>query len=95
VSRVRAKCIQTKCIILLSPGNLAVLEWAVGLRTTTDRNRQIYTAFAAGRTIEELSQDYGLTGLRIRAILMDENHKRVVSPEPFYCDIRDGKICEG
>jgi hypothetical protein len=67
----------------------------VGLRTTTDRNRLIYTAFAAGRTITELSRDYGVTGLRIRAILMDENHKRVVSPEPFYCGIRDGKICEG
>ena len=67
----------------------------MGLRTTTDRNRQIYTAFAAGRTITELSQDYGLTGLRIRAILLDENHRRVVSPELFYSEIRDGKICEG
>ena len=67
----------------------------VGLRTTTDRNRQIYTAFTAGRTVAELSRDYGLTGLRIRAILLDENHRRVVSPELFYSEIRDGKICEG
>ena len=67
----------------------------MGQRTTTDRNRQIYIAFEAGRTIEELSEDYGLTGLRIRAVLLDEGHKRIVSPEPFYCEIRDGKVCEG
>ena len=66
----------------------------MGLRTTADRNREIYTAFEAGRTIDELAEDYGLTGFRIRAILMDEGHRRVVSPEPFYCEIRDGKICE-
>lgn len=67
----------------------------VGHRTTTDRNRQIHTAFAAGRTVAELGEDYGLTQLRVRAILLDENHRRVVSPEPFYCEIRDTKICEG
>jgi hypothetical protein len=58
----------------------------------TDTNRRIRAAFAAGRTITELSQDYGLTGLRIRAILLDENHRRVVSPNPFYSEIRDGKM---
>ena len=67
----------------------------MGQRKTIDRNRQIYTAFKAGRAIAELGVDYGLTGFRIRAILMDEGHRRVVSLEPFYCEIRDGKICEG
>jgi Mor family transcriptional regulator len=67
----------------------------VGLRKTTDRNRQIYTAFAAGRTMGELGQDYGLTEFRIRAILFDEGHRRVVSPELFYCEIRGGKVFEG
>jgi Mor family transcriptional regulator len=67
----------------------------VSRRTTGDRNRLIYTAFEAGRTISELAIDYGLTGMRIRAVLLDEGHKRIVSPEPFYCEMRDGKICEG
>jgi len=67
----------------------------MGPRTTANRNRQIYTAFEAGRTVEELSEDYGLTGLRVRAVLLDEGHRRTVSPEPFYCEIRTGRICEG
>jgi len=33
--------------------------------------------------------------MRIRAILLDEGHRRVISPEPFYCKIRDTKIFEG
>lgn len=66
----------------------------MSLRKTIERNRQIYTAFAAGRTPEELGRDYGLTGLRIRTILVEEGHKRLVSPEPFYREIRDAQIFE-
>jgi Mor family transcriptional regulator len=66
----------------------------MGPRTTADRNRQIYTAFEAGRTIKELGEDYGLTGLRVRAVLLEEGHRRTVSPELFYSEIRNGKICE-
>jgi Mor family transcriptional regulator len=66
----------------------------VSPRTTADRNRLIYTAFEAGRTLKELGKDYDLTEMRIRAILIDEGHKRIVSPEPFYREMRGGSICE-
>lgn len=67
----------------------------MGPRTTADRDRDIYTAFQAGRTITELGEDYRLTSTRVRAVLMQEDHRRSVSPEPFYSQIRDGKFCEG
>ena len=67
----------------------------MGPRTTADRDRDIHIAFQAGRTITELGKDYELTGKRIRAVLIQEDHRRTVSPEPFYSQIRDGKLCEG
>lgn len=67
----------------------------MGPRTTADRDRQIYTAFQAGRTVTELGEDYQLTSTRIRAVLIQEDHRRTVSPEAFYSQMRDGKFCEG
>ena len=53
-----------------------------------DRNRRIFAAFEAGRSIEHLGEEYALTDARVRAILTDERHKRSVSPHPFYRSLR-------
>jgi Mor family transcriptional regulator len=50
----------------------------------SERNRQIFTAFEAGRTLEQLGEDHALSHHRVRAVLMDEKHKRIVSLDPFY-----------
>ena len=54
----------------------------------SDRNRLIFAAFDAGRTLEQLGKDHGLSPLRIRSILTAEQHRRNVSPEPFYRALR-------
>ncbi|HMH65136.1 MAG TPA: hypothetical protein VK515_06095 [Rhizomicrobium sp.] len=54
----------------------------------SDRNRQMFAAFEAGRTLEQLSGDHALTYQRVRAVLTDEKHKRIVSLEPFYRVLR-------
>ena len=53
-----------------------------------DRNRRIFAAFEAGRSTEQLGEDYALTDARVRAILTDERHKRSVSPHPFHRSLR-------
>jgi Mor family transcriptional regulator len=55
---------------------------------TADRNREIYAAFAAGQSIEQLSEIHGLSISRLRAIVVAERHKRIISPEPFYRSLR-------
>jgi hypothetical protein len=55
----------------------------MGLRKTTDRNRQIFASFKAGQTVESLGEQYGLSAPRVRALLTDEKHKHEVSPECF------------
>jgi Mor family transcriptional regulator len=52
------------------------------------RDHQILVAFLAGRTVEQLAQDYEITNSRIRDILKDERGRCNYSPEPFYRDIR-------
>ena len=54
----------------------------------TDRDRELIAAFEAGRSREELSEIYGLSVLRVQAIITVENHRRAVSPEPFYRSLR-------
>jgi Mor family transcriptional regulator len=56
--------------------------------TTSDRNREIFTAFENGRSVAQLAEDYDLTCGRVRAILISESHKRIVSLEPFYRSLR-------
>jgi Mor family transcriptional regulator len=56
--------------------------------TTSDRNREIFAAFENGSSVAQLSEDYDLAGSRVRAILISESHKRIVSLEPFYRSLR-------
>jgi len=58
-------------------------------RRTMERNREIYSRFKAGITVEGLAAQYGLTVQRIRAILIDEKHRQELSPEYFYRALRD------
>jgi hypothetical protein len=58
------------------------------MTSNSDRNRQIFAAFQAGQSLEQLGEDHGLTPGRVRAILLDEKHRRTVSPEPFYRTLR-------
>jgi Mor family transcriptional regulator len=53
-----------------------------------DRNRAIWTALESGRTVEELSSQYGLTPSRLRVVVREEGHKRCFSPEMFYRALR-------
>ena len=54
----------------------------------SERNRRIFTAFAQGRTLEQLGEEHALTCDRIHAVLRDEKHKRTHSIEPFYRSLR-------
>jgi Mor family transcriptional regulator len=54
-----------------------------------ERNRQMLAAFEAGRSVEGLAADYGLTLTTVRSILTGERHKRRVSPEPYYRSFRE------
>jgi len=54
----------------------------------SDRNRQIFAAFEAGQSLEQLGEYHGLSPARIHAVLMAEKHKRIISPEPFYRSLR-------
>jgi Mor family transcriptional regulator len=60
-------------------------------KKTKDRNRQIHTAFEAGRSCEKLGEDYSLTPQHIRAIINHEKHRRDVSTENFYKMFRGGE----
>ena len=60
----------------------------MGIRKTTDRNREMFASFKAGQTVESLGEQYGLSATRVRALLIDEKHKHEVSPEYFYQAIR-------
>jgi Mor family transcriptional regulator len=54
----------------------------------SERNRRIFTAFAQGRTLEQLSEEYALTCDRVHAILIAEKHMRSHSVGPFYRSLR-------
>ena len=54
----------------------------------SDRNRMMFAAFAEGRSMEQLGEDHALTFERVRAVLTDEKHRRIVSLDPFYRTLR-------
>jgi hypothetical protein len=54
----------------------------------SDRNRLMFAAFEAGRSPEQLAEDHALTYQHVRAVLTAETHRRNVSTEPFYRDLR-------
>jgi Mor family transcriptional regulator len=54
----------------------------------SERNRQIFAAFEAGQSLEQLGEYHGLSPGRIHAVLVAEKHKRIISPEPFYRSLR-------
>jgi Mor family transcriptional regulator len=58
------------------------------LRRTVSRNREIFSRFKAGQTVESLGKQFSLSGERVRAILIDEKNRCIVSPEPFYRALR-------
>jgi hypothetical protein len=57
-------------------------------RTTAGRNRAIFIAQQTGQSCEQLAQQYGLQPLRISAIIADERHRRSVSLDHYYRDMR-------
>jgi Mor family transcriptional regulator len=58
------------------------------LKRNVQRDREILAAFEAGRSVESLCDQYGLSDSRLRRVLTDERNNRRVSPEPFYRAIR-------
>ena len=48
-----------------------------------ERNREMLTAYEAGRTIEQLSKDYGLTVATIGSILTGEKSAQTPFTDPF------------
>ena len=64
------------------------LATRISMPPKTDRNRRIMADFEAGQSPEQLSAEYGLTVLRVLAVLTDEKHRRRVSPDPFYRSLR-------
>ena len=64
----------------------------MGIRKTTDRNREIFASFKAGQTVESLGAQYQLSAARIRAVLIDEKHRHEVSVEGFYRALRNGYL---
>ena len=54
-----------------------------------ERNREMLAAYEAGRTIEQLAQDYGLSDASIGSILTGERHRRKLSPDPYYRALRE------
>ena len=57
---------------------------------TEGRNREIFFAYEAGRAIEEISAQHGLSPITVRDIISREKHKQAVSPDAFYEALRLG-----
>ena len=55
---------------------------------TASRNREIFTAHTFGRSAEDLADCYGLSVKSVRQILAMERHKRAVSKDVFYENLR-------
>ncbi len=56
--------------------------------TTSARNRALMAAYETGGRIEQLARQHGISQKRVRAIIADEQNRRRVSREPFYCNFR-------
>ena len=57
-------------------------------KPTTVRNRAIFSAAAAGQSIAQLAEIFCLAPASIRAIMADEGHRRAVSVDAYYRDMR-------
>ena len=54
-----------------------------------ERNRKMLAAYEAGRTVQQLAREYGLSETSIGSILTGERHRRAVSPDPYYRALRE------
>jgi len=61
------------------------------MQRKSDRDFAILVAFEAGRTLEELAEDYAVKVERVRAIIIAERHRRTVSPDRFYRSLRQAQ----
>ena len=55
---------------------------------TTERNREIFASFRAGKTMRQLAGRYGLAVVTVASILRAERYKLEVSVDEFYCGLR-------
>jgi|GEM_PF-2817975 len=55
---------------------------------TTERNREIFASFQAGKLVSELAEIYGLAPTTIGALIRIEGHKLEVSLDDFYRELR-------
>ena len=56
--------------------------------TTTERNREIFASFQAGKSVGELAEIYALAPTTVGALIRIEGHKLEVSIDDFYRDLR-------
>jgi hypothetical protein len=56
--------------------------------TTAERNREIFAAFRAGKTVSQLAESYGLARMTVAALLNIEKYKVEVSTDEYYCEMR-------
>jgi Mor family transcriptional regulator len=61
---------------------------SMDLRKTGTRNREIFSGFERGQSVENLAEQHGLSVARVRVVLVDETNRRSFSPEPFYRALR-------
>ena len=59
------------------------------MSNNAERNREMLAAYEAGRTIQQLAQDFGLSKDSIGSILTGERHRRKLSPDPYYRAFRE------
>jgi len=55
---------------------------------TEGRNREIFAAYEAGGSFEEIACMYGLSPITVCHIVLSEKHKQAVSPDAFYETLR-------
>jgi Mor family transcriptional regulator len=72
-------------------GSLSEVAIAAGTEMAPnngERDRAIFAAYEAGAAIETLANEYSMSVARVRAVLTCQRHKRAVSPEPIYQQMR-------
>ena len=60
-------------------------------RLTAERNCAILFAYEAGSSLAQLAKTYGLTVVTVREIIRQEAHRRDLSQEALYCQLRNGR----
>ena len=58
-------------------------------RLTAERNCAIFSAYEKGSSLAQLAKTYGLTLVTVREIIRQEVHRRALSQEAFYCQLRN------